>query len=156
MTDRLLASESFSGSLHSEVLVNDLDQLAHLPSNVVLSAANADLLSRPISARKAQLAARGGPIEFLQRKAQYALASSATVAIAGPVTSYLAWMSHYVTSASATAISVTAVAAAAWLLQRNWAKAQRRFVSPSSAAMSLPLRSPSFWAGYGSMLDVLG
>lgn len=129
--DILLASspfaESAESSLHSAVLLNTLAQLVAKPSAQL--DLTPDVLSRPIAARRAQLLARGGPVEHLQRKAQLALVRSGAVFMTGPATAYLAYQAIYLTAASLGGLSALSVALAAWLLQRGYGKAVRRFFS---------------------------
>lgn len=84
-------------------------------------------LIKPIIERRALLAATGGPIEYLQAKAQNLVLQSLGVAISSSALAYASYTTHTTIAATSIALSALGSLVGAWQLQRGWEKAKRRF-----------------------------
>ena len=84
-------------------------------------------LIKPIIQRRALLAAAGGPVEYLQAKAQNLVLQSLGVAISSSALAYASYMTQTTIAATSIALGTLGSLLGAWQLQRGWEKAKRRF-----------------------------
>ena len=127
-TDDLLSSPSFSplspplSSLHSALLLNRVDQAA-IESTKISSTD----LSAAISHRRHQITAPGGPAEVLQLRAQKAVVSAAFLTSGSLGAAVAADVMEYLEVATSVGVGLFGSVLAAWILQRKWGKAQKKF-----------------------------
>lgn len=128
-TDSLLSTPSFSptsaqplASLYSPTLLNTIAQ-ASRESNRIPSTA----LSSSVVARRSQITAPGGPAEVLQSRAQKAVASAASLG-GGSVALGLGMQAlEYAELATNVGVGLFGSVLAAWIMQRSWGKAKKKF-----------------------------
>ncbi|BGP40716.1 hypothetical protein JCM10449v2_004678 [Rhodotorula kratochvilovae] len=113
-------------SLHSATTLNTLAQAAR--ASAPSPAADASALSGSVSARRAQLAAPGGPAAALHQRAQRAVLRSGVFALssvgAAAASEALGWAAQTGTSVGLGLLGVTL---SAWGLQRSWLSSLKRF-----------------------------
>lgn len=128
-TDDLLSSAAFSpspssplSSLYSPLLLNRIAQ-----AGVETRQISSTDLSTPLVRRRKQITAPGGPAEVLQSRAQSSVVSAVSLSggsIAGAVASQLLAYADLATNAG---VGLLGTVLAAWILQRRWDKARRKF-----------------------------
>lgn len=109
-------------SLHSSILLNDLAKASTEVSCVI----DPTELTAPLLARRLQITAPGGPGEKLQARIQKLLVSTGTLtttSIAGAVFSELLSVGDLI------GFGLFGTVLSAWLLQRGWGKAKKKFLN---------------------------
>ncbi|GAA5868104.1 hypothetical protein JCM1840_006142 [Sporobolomyces johnsonii] len=110
-------------NLYSPTLLNRLEQAALDATSTISSTS----LSASLSARRAQLTAPGGPVDALQRRAQAAVAQSATLSLGSVATALGMHLAEYAELATNFGVGLLGTTVAAWVLQGRWERAKRRF-----------------------------
>ncbi|GAA6058924.1 hypothetical protein JCM10212_002876 [Sporobolomyces blumeae] len=113
-------------SLYSPTVLNEVAQARHA-SPTSPSYLPPYALSSPVSHRRAQLSARGGPIQSLHRRTQQAVARAATVSVSSVASAVGAYGLEWIEWANAGAAAALGATFAVWTLQRGWEKAKKRF-----------------------------
>ncbi|KAM0789269.1 hypothetical protein ACM66B_000111 [Microbotryomycetes sp. NB124-2] len=131
-TTELVSTSAFSAdgngvsplaSLYSPILLNRLAQASFDSLNIPSTA-----LSSAVVNRRNQITAPGGPAETLQRRAQRAIVSSATLSTASVGLGLGMQLMQVAEMATNVGVGMLGTTVAAWLLQRRWIKAKDRFL----------------------------
>ncbi|KAK4051356.1 hypothetical protein OIV83_002840 [Microbotryomycetes sp. JL201] len=131
-TTELVSTSAFSAdgngvsplaSLYSPVLLNRLAQASFDSLDIPSTA-----LSSAVVNRRNQITAPGGPAETLQRRAQKAIMSSATLSTASVGLGMGLQIMQVAEVATNVGVGLFGTTLAAWLLQHRWIKAKDRFL----------------------------
>ncbi|GAA5981630.1 hypothetical protein JCM11641_003923 [Rhodosporidiobolus odoratus] len=140
--DKLLSSPAFSApssscpaaklsSLYSPILLNrvaqaqvEADATASFTSS---STSTSTALSAPLSHRRSQITAPGGPTDRLHRRTQKALSASLTLTLSSLLGSAASQLLDYAELATNVGWGAMGVVGSAWWLQNRWEVGKKRF-----------------------------